>query len=157
MSLVLLSACRDGTDPLNPDRPPGMPESAVWYGGLDGGEWVHCNLQKGTLDCEFYWQRSGNLKRTQKFILCGDENASNWMGFASGINFDVNVRDYGLYWRPVSAPHIYRDGKISEELTAKAAIDFEEEIAARSHDGGCSISLIRENAEPPKNSFPFKR
>jgi len=140
LTVLILSGCSESHQPTEPDRPPSVPETAVWYGGADGGDWRECNKVGARLDCSIYnGPFVGDLAYTQSFILCGSESPSEWMGFINGIDYDVDVRRKGLYWAPVSPKVIYSNDIIDKELTDKSARLFAEE-----YEGPCSDSLLSE-------------
>lgn len=141
LAVSILSACSCSDQPIIPDRPPSVPETAVWFGGADGGDWRDCEKNDAQLDCSVYsGPFVGDLKYTQSFILCSSENPSEWIGFIEGIRHDKDVRREGLYWSPVSAAVVYKDGRIDKELTDKSKKIFAEE-----YEGPCSKSLLSEN------------
>jgi len=114
--------------------------TAVWYGGIDGGSWVDCKRVGVRLDCSVYaGPIGGDLVYKQSFRLCGSENPSDWMGFMHGLSYDVDVREGGLYWSPISAATVFRDGVVHEELTSKSKQEYAEE-----YEGPCSKSFLGE-------------
>ena len=99
LTFFMLCACSDYDQSSTPDRPPSVPETAVWYGGAEGGDWIDCKKADAQLDCSVYGGPFvGDLDYTQSFVLCGTANPSEWMGFMSGRGYDVDVRGAGLFW-----------------------------------------------------------
>lgn len=47
--------------PQAPQRPDGVPASAVWGGGVDGGVWHECMLKGEGYQCSLYHDHSGEL------------------------------------------------------------------------------------------------
>lgn len=140
LAFSMLCACRDYSQPSTPDRPPSVPETAVWYGGEDGGDWRDCKKIGAQLDCSVYsGPFVGDLVYTQSFVLCGVENPSEWIGFMSGIDYDVDVRSSSLYWSPISSAIEYTDESIDKVLTAKS-----ERLFAEEYKGPCSKSFLSE-------------
>ena len=52
-----------------PERVAGVPEKAIWAGGLDGGSWILCEKQNTTVhSCKIYNDYNGNLIAKGKFL-----------------------------------------------------------------------------------------
>jgi len=64
-----------GCTPKAPNRPTGVPASASWAGGWDGGAWVECRLEPGAAanQCRVYDEISGQVLLDAPFVLrsCG--------------------------------------------------------------------------------------
>jgi hypothetical protein len=59
--LLIFCGC-DYCTPVPPERKPGIPQEAVWAGGLDGGAWIQCSKQKGfQYSCSIYNDFTGEL------------------------------------------------------------------------------------------------
>lgn len=53
-----------------PPRPTGVPAAAIWGGGADGGDWLHCTpVRVGFYDCSIYWDFDGSLKAKGSYAL----------------------------------------------------------------------------------------
>lgn len=121
---LFVQAC-DEAFVVDPERPSSVPQTAVWYGGLDGGNWSNCLERNSSLECDVYWQ-NGDLYSRQSFELCRSLNPSEWALaiIGEGIS-DVSVAE-GIVWTP-TGPAIYfdSDGKMDEELSEKSANEFE--------------------------------
>ncbi len=72
--LVGMSACSN--QPKVPPRPNGVPESAVWAGGVDGGAFVDCRYNPTTrLDsCTVYNDGTGEVWMKGTYRLHGTDH-----------------------------------------------------------------------------------
>jgi|SRR5215471_3502057 len=54
-----------------PARPSGVPSSAMWAGGLDGGGWVTCSEEEGGSDTNVctIWDEEGRTRGPAQFRL----------------------------------------------------------------------------------------
>lgn len=51
-------------------RPVGIPETAIWAGGLDGGSWIDCiSIENNSIYCRVYFEADGDLYFGGKFVL----------------------------------------------------------------------------------------
>ncbi len=67
----LLSSC-GATEVSPPTRVPGVPESATWAGGADGGQWFLCSPRSESLtrfDCSIYNDFTGTVTAEGQFEL----------------------------------------------------------------------------------------
>ena len=128
--ILLVQACTEG-QLVDPERPASVPQSAVWRGGLDGGNWVNCLEKDGILECAVYWQ-TGDLYSRQQFELCRSQNPSEWVVIPDGEGLsDVGVAE-GMVWTPIApATSFDSDGKIDGELTDKYAALFKQTKSER--------------------------
>ncbi len=64
---LVLSGCR----PIVSKRHAGIPESAVWAGGYDGGAWFNCDVDQDRKvnRCRVYGEQSGELLIQADFRL----------------------------------------------------------------------------------------
>ena len=73
---VSMASCRGSYE--TPARPTGVPPSAAWAGGADGGAWIECtvNNQKNSNYCTIYWHNTGEIVSKGHFRLRGVGNAA---------------------------------------------------------------------------------
>lgn len=81
VALTLVS-CR----PSPPPRPPLVPPSAVWAGGVDGGSWVRCTkAEPAVYDCTVWDDYVGSTRAAGLFRLvqsaAGGDSALTYSGF----------------------------------------------------------------------------
>lgn len=59
-------------------RPKGLPDSAVWSGGLDGGSYIDCYYNKQTErdDCTIYNDYTGNVMGSGSYVLEGQTHGA---------------------------------------------------------------------------------
>lgn len=54
-----------------PKRPAGLPASAIYAGGLDGGDWASCQVtEDNAIKCILYDQTDGQPRYERSFRLC---------------------------------------------------------------------------------------
>lgn len=74
----------------NPERPAGVPSSAKWAGGLDGGAWVDCNENQGHLiACRIYANVTGVLMEEGEFSVAMESVRPTF--YSAGL-IDTSVR-----------------------------------------------------------------
>jgi hypothetical protein len=70
LPLILVSAYLFGceSEVLPPERPDGVPESAVWGGGVDGGSWLDCmpTERAHSFACSVFWDSDGALRSSDR-------------------------------------------------------------------------------------------
>lgn len=78
----LWSACRRRAIP--PPRPEGVPNTAVWAGGVDGGSFIRCSFESGdSLNrCSVYNDYTGRLEAQGPFKISGPSRAEDFNRFA---------------------------------------------------------------------------
>ncbi len=62
-------ACGRAESP--PPRPRGLPQSAVWAGGVDGGSWLDCSKVAGSpnrWNCKLFSQQNGRFLSWGQFL-----------------------------------------------------------------------------------------
>lgn len=64
----VLFAC-DTNAPTAPERKTGIPENAVWAGGVDGGAWILCNrIGTEQYSCTIYNEFTGSIMAKGVFL-----------------------------------------------------------------------------------------
>ena len=90
LSIVfLLTNCKTGA----PSKVKGIPETAFWAGGVDGGQWYlldSVNKANQTINCKIYNDHSGELIVDKKFKL-------HCTGSDTDINWDDLEREFRSY------------------------------------------------------------
>lgn len=59
------------TEVVVPERPPSVPETAVWAGGVDGGAWIECSveLEQKANWCTIWSDQTGEVWARTSFVL----------------------------------------------------------------------------------------
>ena len=57
-------------------RPTGVPEDAVWAGGIDGGNWIACDIVGPVNRCAVYHDYTGEIRLSGDFQLEGQSRAA---------------------------------------------------------------------------------
>ncbi|UWP94030.1 hypothetical protein K3X13_15235 (plasmid) [Aliiroseovarius crassostreae] len=70
MALFLIASCKESEEVV-PERPLGVPERAVWQGGVDGGHWYDCLAEQREFEynCTIYNDYSGGIEASGRFVL----------------------------------------------------------------------------------------
>lgn len=60
-----------GCEPRPPARPSGVPASAIWWGGPDGGMWYDCtdDVASSSNKCSIFFDPGGDLLITARYRL----------------------------------------------------------------------------------------
>jgi len=76
--LSVTSAISAGCKQQAPSRPKGVPASAVWAGGVDGGAFFECapSRQGEPNTCTVYNDRTGEVYMKGKFVLAGQSRGA---------------------------------------------------------------------------------
>ncbi len=117
--------------PANPqERLEGIPLSAVWAGGTDGGAWISCTLIKNIrVKCIVYNEYTGEVDAEGEFIAVSrnSEKAKNFKisnrySYYDGMNIGVDdnitlMPDGWVMYRSVGIKYKYDKGKkISDKI-----------------------------------------
>ena len=82
----------------SPERPSGVPETAVWAGGSDGGAWIECRPAAKEpyleYDCTLYHE-SGTIWSSGGFIVA--ERREGRYDYPSGGFIPPRIRRYQAY------------------------------------------------------------
>jgi len=78
MVLTLLALLPVGCAHRPPARPNGVPSSAIWAGGADGGMWYSCTEEVATQSnkCSIFFDPGGNLLITARYQLQAPQRAA---------------------------------------------------------------------------------
>ncbi|MFW5971874.1 MAG: DUF4240 domain-containing protein [Bacillota bacterium] len=66
-------------EPMPLERKNNISDSAIWYGGVDGGDWISCedyNSNENLFYCEIYNDNTGGLKYKGLFKYTGNDTIS---------------------------------------------------------------------------------
>lgn len=93
-----MTACEQEMNP--PQRPNGVPDSAVWGGGADGGSWLDCTPadRPQSYMCSIYWDTDGSLWARGTYVLrqvtwSGDQQAAIYSEVESESEFTFQFFD----------------------------------------------------------------
>ena len=125
----LLVSCSQNQQPITHLRPAGVPLSAVWAGGVDGGSFIDCDsdAQARYNRCLIYNETTGDVEGGGDFVLRGSGRAAN----KTELKYDGsdNVRIYlqgGKILEPISVirpPGIPSDAAFAVGLFISCRID----------------------------------
>jgi hypothetical protein len=98
ISLCFIS-CNSEVKP--PVKVSGIPEDAVWFGGVDGGQWILCEKIDTTMfryRCKIYNEKTGRLITFGEFVL----RKSNWDELLneskySILNEEIDTLNFAAY------------------------------------------------------------
>lgn len=78
LTVIALAMAGCGQDAhYSPPKPVGLPASAYYLGGLDGGNWVDCSSDDGhQFRCLMYDNNNGRLTHERWFSNCTDKRVS---------------------------------------------------------------------------------
>ncbi len=67
-----------GSSPRPPKRPAGVPVNAVWAGGVDGGSFIFCDIDRGwdVNTCSVYNDYTGEIMERGDFRLKAESRAA---------------------------------------------------------------------------------
>lgn len=94
MNLLTLSFCNYKNNP--PRKKAAIPDTAVWIGGADGGEWISCEKKEEKFKCKIFDDYFGDLICEGEFSLCEKNKLKNdkWIRTKLiGSNFTLNMSD----------------------------------------------------------------
>jgi hypothetical protein len=96
IAIVLLAiGCRREARP--PDRPKGVPGTAVWAGGSDGGSWFECRAAAGRSAnfCTVYNDHTGEISAEGYFVLGDGRGAAtaDQLVFEAFDGKDIYLKD----------------------------------------------------------------
>jgi hypothetical protein len=76
VSLSPVACSRNGTVPHK--RPAGVPEAAIWAGGMDGGSFILCEVDSGrdVNTCRVWNDQSGGLEESGDYRLLKEGRAA---------------------------------------------------------------------------------
>lgn len=119
---VSLIACEQAKEV---ERPIGVPESAVWQGAEDGGDWVDCIKRRNVIECKIYGNEADNYFQ-QSYQLCGSSFLSNWFSVPDGEGLkSVPVLGGNVFFKPISPALFFRDGELDKGLSEKSKREFD--------------------------------
>lgn len=78
LPIIFMFFILSGCSVSDPERPPSVPEAAVWSGGLDGGNWFNCDskLDSEYNSCTVYADVTGVVLETGRYQLKNEKRAA---------------------------------------------------------------------------------